>query len=427
MTTTTHDGSKEQQVYHIKRSSWLIVPLGLSYGVLYALFGFYLAAIWQTGLALLGLTGLFVLEALNRNESEFGHVLTSMTLASVINSSWFFGGTATPGLVWYAIALIPSILFLDYKSMFFWLVVSLCALTFFFVAEDLWHIPFTFPPEFLKTFKIFTTCGACLYIFLFILASRWTSEQALTLAQENEKEAIEANHVKSMFLAKMSHELRTPLNAIVGYAELVKEELEDFGEAPKEIVQDIHSIQRASQILGLHLSNILDLSKIERGMFTSQNEIILLNALTNELFLYAQTAREQHNITFTIQNQLPPDFTLVSDRKSVLCILLNLLDNAFKFTKEGEICLLATHEGEDLVLEVRDSGIGIAPEHLETIFDSFVQAEEGFTRSFDGVGIGLTLSRKLAAHLGGCLSVQSEVGQGSTFQLRIPHNSQDPT
>lgn len=427
MNTMSREKSKHERIHYIKRSSWLIVPLALSYGIFYAIFGYYLAALWQIGFAVLGLVSLFALETLKRNESEFGHVLTAMTLASIINSTWFFGGTNSPGLVWYAITLIPSILFLDYKSMFAWLLVSLCAFTFLFVAEDLWHVSFTFPPEFLKTFKIFTTCGACIYIFLFILASRWTSEQALALAQENEKEAIEANHVKSMFLAKMSHELRTPLNAIVGYAELVKEELEDFGEAPEEILQDIHSIQRASQILGLHLSNILDLSKIERGMFTSQNEIILLSALTNELFLYAQTAREQHNITFTIQNQLPTDFTLVSDRKSVLCILLNLLDNAFKFTKEGEICLLTTHEGEDLVFKVRDSGIGIVPEHLETIFDSFVQAEEGFTRSFDGVGIGLTLSRKLAAHLGGCLSVQSEVGQGSTFQLRIPHHSKDPT
>jgi signal transduction histidine kinase len=409
------------QFRFMKKSSYFIVPVGLSYSALYTLFGYYSAAISQAVIMLLVIPILVYFDKNHVPLEPYGHIMTSATLLSVINSAWFFGGTSTPGLVWFAVALIPSILFLKRSTTILWLTISALSVVGFVFAEQILHITIPFPPEFLLTFKLFTIAGAAVYIFVFLYASRITSEQAVAVAQENERAAQEANDAKSQFLTKMSHELRTPLNAIMGYAELIQEELDEGEVAPEDIQRDIYSIQRAGQVLTLHLSNILDLSKIERGQFETHTAPIylpeLLRQLSNQMYFFERESQ----VHFTIDNQTQNDFRFVSDEKSISCILSNLLDNAFKFTKQGTILLRVSQTNDELIFEVIDEGIGICPTQLERIFQSFVQVEEGSTRSYDGIGIGLTLSQQLVLRLDGTLSVTSQQDKGTTFTFMLPY------
>ena len=236
-------------------------------------------------------------------------------------------------------------------------------------------------------------------------------------------EAGEANLAKSKFLANMSHELRTPLNAIIGYSELLAEEAEDEG--LDDMLDDLKKINDSGKhLLGL-INDILDLSKIEAGkleLFITEFEV---NSVITVLKSVGEPLAAKNSNALTI-NTKPDLGVMKGDETRLRQCLLNLLSNACKFSEHGTVSLNAHSsmvKGEDwLTFEVSDTGIGMSPEQLEKIFAEFAQAEGDTTAKFGGTGLGLSITKQLIEMMNGSISVDSEVGKGSTFRLRVPRH-----
>ncbi|MCB9750771.1 MAG: hypothetical protein H6713_12365 [Myxococcales bacterium] len=248
--------------------------------------------------------------------------------------------------------------------------------------------------------------------------------------------ALAANRAKSYFLATMSHELRTPLNVIIGYAELLQE-LIDEGEVPDTVAaalalspgarviendaaqDDLGRITGAARHLLALIDDILDLSKIEAGAAALSYSTIELDGFIDELANTGRTLARPRGNRFSLHHGARRA-SLVSDRTKLRQIVHNLLSNAAKFTRDGEIQLITRARDERLELAVRDTGIGIAQEHFDKLFQPFSQVEAAANRQYEGTGLGLALTRKYCRLLGGEVSVQSEFGVGSTFTVSLP-------
>jgi signal transduction histidine kinase/ActR/RegA family two-component response regulator len=233
--------------------------------------------------------------------------------------------------------------------------------------------------------------------------------------------AESANLAKSQFLANMSHELRTPLNAIIGYAEMLSEDAEDGGD--DMAVQDLNRILVAAKHLLSLINEILDLSKIEAGRMDVAPTLFDPYDMLEELLETVRPLGEQNNNRLNISSDLS-DAEIRTDALKLRQCVMNLLSNACKFTKDGEIDVSAArrmHNGvEQIFITVRDTGIGMAREHLSRLFQPFVQADPSITQRYGGTGLGLTITRRLAQLLGGDVSVESVLGEGSAFTLHVP-------
>jgi PAS domain S-box-containing protein len=236
--------------------------------------------------------------------------------------------------------------------------------------------------------------------------------------------AEDASRTKSAFLASMSHELRTPLNAIIGYTEMLIEEAEDTGQ--QSTVPDLQKILSAARHLLALINEILDLSKIEADKMDLCLEAIDVRAMLEEVVTTVRplALRNGNRIETSFDEPLG---LLHADLTRIRQVLFNLISNACKFTEKGTITLLARREacadGDWLELSVADTGIGMTSEQLGKLFQAFTQASAGTSRKYGGTGLGLAISRKLCRMMGGEVSVQSELGRGSTFVVRIPAQS----
>ncbi len=229
--------------------------------------------------------------------------------------------------------------------------------------------------------------------------------------------ALEANRLKSEFLANITHELRTPLQSIIGYTEVVNEMLEDEGVFSCET--DIQKITRnAEHLLGL-INSILDISKIEAGKIDIHTQQTNVKSLLLATIETATPLAQQNGNTITTDiNSV--DLDVMIDDKKLYQILLNLLSNAAKFTRDGRITVTASYIDDALVCSVEDTGIGISPENQKMVFEPFRQIDGGNTREFVGTGLGLSISLRFARLLGGSIQLVSEQGKGSRFTLTIP-------
>lgn len=234
--------------------------------------------------------------------------------------------------------------------------------------------------------------------------------------QRARTEAERANRAKSDFLAVMSHELRTPLNAIIGYSDLMLLGVDDEPRSTKVKLQRIAF--SAHHLLGL-IDEILTFSRLEAGEERAYIESVDAGELAREVQALIEPLALAKHIAF--QCEVPQQAVHVeSDAKKIRQILINLTTNAIKFTERGVVQLKLEREGPDAIFQVIDSGVGIAPEHQDRIFDAFWRVDTAATRTTGGTGLGLSVSRRLARFLGGDLTVQSAPGRGSTFTLRIP-------
>ena len=236
--------------------------------------------------------------------------------------------------------------------------------------------------------------------------------------QDKSRQLEVANQHKSEFLANMSHELRTPLNAIIGFSEVLLERLfGDLNDKQDDYLKDIHSSGR--HLLQL-INDILDLSKVEAGrMDLELSAFDLPSAVANAMTLIRERA-QRHNIA--LSQEAGPDLgEVVADERKFKQILLNLLSNAVKFTPEGgRIAVDARRDDDSIVIAVRDTGIGIAPEDQDAVFEEFRQVGRNYTNKQEGTGLGLALTRKFVELHGGRIWLESEPGKGSTFTFTIP-------
>jgi signal transduction histidine kinase len=238
--------------------------------------------------------------------------------------------------------------------------------------------------------------------------------------QDKNRQLAEASEHKSQFVASMSHELRTPLNAIIGLTEMMVKNTARFGtEKAQEPLQRVN--RAGTHLLGL-INQVLDLSKIEAGKLELNPQTVQLRPLIEEVMGTAGQLAEQNKNRLVVDAQKNLG-ALTVDPMRLRQILLNLLSNACKFTKAGEVKLAARNvsNGSNFVeFAVSDTGIGMTAEQQAKLFEEFSQADATTAQRFGGTGLGLAITRKLARMMGGDVTVTSEVGKGSVFTLRLP-------
>ncbi len=238
-------------------------------------------------------------------------------------------------------------------------------------------------------------------------------QQSFRRLDEARVAAEEANRMKSEFLANMSHELRTPLNGILGFAELLESDLQD--EAQREYAQTIRS--SGEHLLAI-VTDVLDLAKIEAGRMEFKFSEINLPDLLHSVVSVQRGHAMQKGLALEIEGDIPP--LVYSDETRLRQVLLNITNNAVKFTHQGSVAVRAHSESGRVRIEVQDSGIGIKAEDQAIIFEKFRQSENFLTRSHQGTGLGLALASNLIEHMGGKIGVISTPGEGSTFYLLLP-------
>jgi len=349
--------------------------------------------------------------------------------------SFFFGGISSPLLPWFLIAMVLG---------FFYLADAI-GLTLAGVAAQLAcfvgaRVAFGDFPDLLQTdslklantFSILTALAymttLCLYyetvMRISLRLEQETIEQRsrIELLREAMQTAERASTQKSIFLAKMSHELRTPLNAVIGYAEMLRENLADRPNARRKM-QDLDRIHAAGRHLLALVTDVIDLSSIEANRIELSTQPVVISSLVDEVVATASPliSKRDNRLMVSIAEDLG---TLELDALKVRQSLLNLLSNAAKFTAKGMIMLSVFKrpdgDRERLLLEVTDNGIGIAPDALQRIFQTFAQAENDTVTRFGGTGLGLALTKRFCQMMGGDITVRSERGAGTSFTIDLP-------
>jgi signal transduction histidine kinase len=236
-------------------------------------------------------------------------------------------------------------------------------------------------------------------------------EQELMLIDAKEK-AETMDKLKSAFLANMSHEIRTPLNSIVGFSNLLVEDEEGLDKESKDEYKSI--INNNSNLLLELIGDILDLSKIEAGTIEIVNGPVEINSMLRDIgTIFSEKMKE--GVQFI--NEIPSEeCKIYGDRNRIVQIITNFITNATKFTKEGYIKLSCNHIGEEIEFDVEDTGMGIPPDKLDDVFNSFVKLNS----FIQGTGLGLAICKSLVTSMNGEIGVRSELGKGSTFWFRIP-------
>lgn len=248
--------------------------------------------------------------------------------------------------------------------------------------------------------------------------------EALRLTEELQKRAAELqelDRLKSSFLANMSHELRTPLNSILGFSDVMLEGID--GPLTEYMENDLRLIQKNGQHLLSLINDVLDMAKIESGRMNLHPEPFNLYELFQNVTSITSALSNAKNLTLFIEPDTDQSLQIIADETRIKQVLINLVNNAIKFTESGYVSIHAARASNDKVLiTVSDSGLGIPADHLEKIFQEFSQVDTSTTRKVGGTGLGLPISRRLVEMHGGRLWAESAgiPGQGSTFYIELP-------
>ncbi len=246
---------------------------------------------------------------------------------------------------------------------------------------------------------------------------RMYRKQQVFLTQARE-EAMEANRAKSTFLANMSHEIRTPINVMLGMNEMILREAES-----KEIVQYAKSVEKAGNYLLSLINNVLDITRIESKKMDIIEEKFALRQLVQEIWLIGTKQAEAKNLEFIVDMEETLPEYLMGDALHTKQVILNLISNAVKYTKEGKIILEVRQEERQISFSVKDTGIGIKKEDMEALFDIFMRVDIKRHRNIEGSGLGLTIAKELCEQMGGHIQAESIYGKGSNFTIYLPLKS----
>lgn len=248
-------------------------------------------------------------------------------------------------------------------------------------------------------------------------------KQAQEETSRAREKAEEASNAKSTFLANMSHELRTPLNAVIGYSELLQDEARDLPDVSDIFVPDLEKIHSAGRHLLDLINGVLDISKIESGKMETYCESFDVYKMIEEIPATVAPLVDKNNNTLQIHCDQNIG-TMHSDLLKIRQAIFNFLSNAAKFTEQGSIDLSVVrgvlNEEEAMVFTISDTGIGMTSEQQEKVFDPFSQADVSTTRKYGGTGLGLSITQQFCHLLGGEIEVQSKVGEGTSFIMRLP-------
>ncbi|HSA79432.1 MAG TPA: GAF domain-containing protein, partial [Geminicoccaceae bacterium] len=235
--------------------------------------------------------------------------------------------------------------------------------------------------------------------------------------EEKGRQLEEASRHKSEFLANMSHELRTPLNAVLGYAELIQDGI--YGEVPQKIQDVLDRVQQNGRhLLGL-INDVLDLSKIEAGQLTLSPVEYSMRELVLDVVSATEALASEKKLALEVD--VPADLPRgQGDERRLTQVLMNLVSNAIKFTEAGAVSIRAKVEDGNFLIAVSDTGIGIATEDQERVFEEFKQVDSSSTRKKGGTGLGLAIARRIVELHGGRIWVESTLGEGTTFYFTLP-------
>jgi signal transduction histidine kinase len=347
--------------------------------------------------------------------------------------SYFYGGVSSPFLPWLLISLLLGFFYLSERPL---LIVGLftCNILGFVIAYQAWGFPDLLSHQQLSMVGWISILSATIYMswmaiyYANMIAMRSDLEREAERHRETairlrtaKDMADEANRAKSIFLAKMSHELRTPLNAVIGFSEILLDEVEFDGRNGRKKA-DLERINSAGKHLLSLVTDVLDLSKIESNHIELRIDEFDLNDMVREVVATVQPMVAEKRNKFIVK--CPERLGIVStDQTKLRQAALNLLSNSAKFTEDGIITMSVQRrkrEAADWIeIQVQDTGIGIAESEIGRLFQNFGQANRSTSSKYGGTGLGLALSQKLCALMGGGISVSSELGQGSSFTIRV--------
>jgi signal transduction histidine kinase/CheY-like chemotaxis protein len=345
------------------------------------------------------------------------HMMMPVLFGILAYVSVFSGGISAPSVPWFAAVPMVATMILGYRVGLTWLALTLATLIGLYL-EDGSHLSFVIHLDSrqLSIWTFAATVGITMVIYSLTLIYETLKDNAL-------ETVLAASRAKSEFLTNMSHELRTPLTAILGFADLL---LEDPGRAPSgtEHNSRVETIRRNGQHLLELINGILDLSKIEAGKMTIERLAVSPVRLVNDVVSLLQVRADAKKVALSaaFEGLLPA--TIQTDPTRLRQILINLVGNAIKFTEAGSVRvtarLVAAHgQPPEMEFEVADTGIGMTAAQIAGLFEPFTQADASCRRNYDGTGLGLAISRRLARMLDGDITVCSEPGSGSVFNVSV--------